>query len=83
MDEVIAGAERVAEAGGTPSEQLVRLGDELLDVITRFPDHVWVFLHEFPALTGDRAEQFRARRRQFERARRDDPGGRHRGRRIP
>ena len=27
------------------------LGDELLDVIHRYPDHVWVFLHEFPALT--------------------------------
>ena len=31
------------------------LGDELLDVIHRYPDHVWVFLHEFPALTGERA----------------------------
>ena len=29
------------------------LGDELLDVIHRYPDHVWVFLHEFPALTGE------------------------------
>jgi hypothetical protein len=28
---------------------------------------VWVFLHEFPALTGDRATQFRARRREYER----------------
>ena len=30
------------------------LGEELLDVIHRYPDHVWVFLHEFPALTGER-----------------------------
>jgi AcrR family transcriptional regulator len=66
IDELIAGAARVEEGGGTPSEQLLRLGDELLDVITRFPDHVWVFLHEFRALTGDRAEQFRTRRREFE-----------------
>ena len=43
------------------------LGDELLDVIHRYPDHVWVFLHEFPALTDDRAEQFRVRRRKYER----------------
>ena len=49
------GAERVAEAGGTPSQQLAMLGEELLDVIHRYPDHVWVFLHEFPALTGERA----------------------------
>ena len=67
MDEVMLGADRVAEAGGTPSEQLARLGEELLDVIHRYPDHVWVFLHEFPALTGDRAAQFRERRESYER----------------
>jgi hypothetical protein len=43
------------------------LGTELLDVIHRYPDHVWVFLHEFPALTGERAERFRQRRRGYER----------------
>ncbi|MEZ5143476.1 MAG: TetR/AcrR family transcriptional regulator [Acidimicrobiales bacterium] len=67
MDEVLAGADRVDRAGGTPSEQLAALGAELLDVIHRYPDHVWVFLHEFPALTGERAERFRRRRRQYER----------------
>ncbi len=66
MDEVLAGADRVAAAGGTPSAQLAMLGDELLDVIFRYPDHVWVFLHEFPALTAERADQFRIRRRQYE-----------------
>jgi len=66
MDEVMAGADRVREAGGSPPEQLTMLGDELLDVIARYPDHVWVFLHEFPALTGDNATQFRARRRAYE-----------------
>ncbi len=66
MDEVMLGADRVAEAGGSPSQQLTMLGSELLDVIHRYPDHVWVFLHEFPALTGERAAQFRQRRRQYE-----------------
>ena len=66
MDQVMAGADRVAEAGGSPPEQLAMLGDELLDVIFHYPDHVWVFLHEFPALTGDRAETFRLRRREYE-----------------
>ena len=61
------GADRVALADGKPPEQLAMLGEELLDVIFRFPDHVWVFLHEFPALTGERAEQFRLRRRGYER----------------
>src|SRR4051812_36583230 len=67
MDEVMLGADRVAAAGGTPSEQLAMLGKELLDVIHRYPDHVWVFLHEFPALTAERADQFRRRRRAYER----------------
>src|SRR5262245_25347410 len=67
MDEVMAGADRVAQAGGAPPAQLAMLGDELLDVIHRYPDHVWVFLHEFPALTGERATRFRGRRREYER----------------
>jgi TetR/AcrR family transcriptional regulator, cholesterol catabolism regulator len=67
MDEVMIGADRVAAAGGTPSAQLAMLGDELLDVIHRYPDHVWVFLHEFPALTEERAAMFRVRRREYER----------------
>jgi len=66
MDEVMLGADRVAEAGGSPSTQLAMLGEELLDVIHRYPDHVWVFLHEYPALTGERAAQFRDRRRLYE-----------------
>ena len=67
MDEVMLGADRVAAASDTPSAQLTMLGAELLDVIYRYPAHVWVFLHEFPALTADRAEQFRGRRREYER----------------
>jgi AcrR family transcriptional regulator len=66
MDEVMAGADRVAETGGTPTTQLQMLGEELLDVIHRYPDHVWVFLHEFPALTDEPAQQFRVRRRAYE-----------------
>jgi AcrR family transcriptional regulator len=66
IDEVMIGADRVADAGGSPSAQLEMLGDELLDVIHRYPDHVWVFLHEFPALTGERATRFRKRRRAYE-----------------
>jgi AcrR family transcriptional regulator len=67
MDEVVLGAGRAELAGGTPPERLAMLGEELLDVIFRFPDHVWVFLHDFPALTGRNAEVFRQRRRAYER----------------
>ena len=66
MDEVMLGADRVARMGGSPPAQLAKLGEELLDVIHRYPDHVWVFLHEFPALTGENAEVFRRRRREYE-----------------
>jgi len=66
MDEVMLGADRVAGAGGSPLAQLAMLGNELLDVIHRYPDHVWVFLHEFPALTAERADRFRLRRRAYE-----------------
>jgi AcrR family transcriptional regulator len=68
MDEVLRSAERVTQATGTARERLTMAGDELLDIIARYPDHVWVFLHEFPALTGDRATQFRKRRREYERS---------------
>jgi AcrR family transcriptional regulator len=67
MDEVTLGAHRAAAAGGPASTQLALLGQELVDVIHRYPDHVWVFLHEFPALTGERAATFRERRRDYER----------------
>jgi len=66
MDEVMLGADRAALSGGAPPQQLATLGEELLDVIFRFPDHVWVFLHDYPALTGKNAEMFRQRRRAYE-----------------
>src|SRR5947209_19337186 len=40
MDHVLASGARVARSKGTPTEKLVQLGEELLDIITRFPDHV-------------------------------------------
>lgn len=42
------------------------LGAELIGVITRYPDHVWVFLHEWKALTGDLAKVFHEQRRAYE-----------------
>jgi TetR/AcrR family transcriptional regulator, cholesterol catabolism regulator len=66
MDDVIGAADRALEEGGSPPEQLALLGDALLDIIARYPDHSRVVLHEFPALTGERAERFHAQRRQFE-----------------
>jgi TetR/AcrR family transcriptional regulator, cholesterol catabolism regulator len=68
MDEVEASAKRVTASTAPANERLATIGDDLLGIIERLPDHVWVFLHEFPALTGDRAKKFHQRRRTFERA---------------
>ena len=67
MDEVMQSADRAEQAGGTATERITRLGDELLDIIARYPDHVWVSLHEFSALTGDHERQYRQRRQEYER----------------
>jgi AcrR family transcriptional regulator len=66
MDEVIIGVDRVAASGGSAVERLTMLGAEYLDIVVRLPDHVWVLLHEFPALTGERATDFHKRRHVFE-----------------
>ena len=66
MDEVMLGADRVDATDDTPSQKLRQLGAELLTTIYQYPDHVWVFLHEFRALTGERANYFRTRRREYE-----------------
>ena len=42
------------------------LGHRLVNIIASFPDHVWVFLHEFRSLQGKAAEGSRASRRVFE-----------------
>jgi len=68
MDEVLKAADRVAESTAPAAERLTAIGTDLLSIMERYPDHVWVFLHEFPALTGARAKKFRQRRRSFESA---------------
>src|SRR6476660_8202965 len=40
MDEVLQSSERVTNTNGTPTARLTQLGDELLDIIARYPDHV-------------------------------------------
>lgn len=66
MNVVLQGADRVATEGGDARHRLVRLGEELLDVIGRYPHHVAVTLHEFGALTGEHAAHSRQLRRRYE-----------------
>ena len=58
---------RIVALDESPEARLRRVSFVLLEQIIERRDHVWVFLHEFHALTGENAEQFRKRRRQYER----------------
>ena len=66
--EVLAAGERAIALDKSASERLRLLGHELVNVIASYPDHVWVFLHEFRNLEGAAADEFRKSRRAFERS---------------
>ena len=68
MGQVFDTATRIAGLDEPAAERLCQLGREQISVIARYPDHVWVFLHEFRALTGERAAHFTASRRRYERS---------------
>ena len=66
MGDVLEGARAIQALEEPAPTRLRLLGAELIDVITRYPDHVWVFLHEWKALTGDLAKVFHELRREYE-----------------
>jgi TetR/AcrR family transcriptional regulator, cholesterol catabolism regulator len=78
MDEVMLGADRVAEGGGSPSAHLAMLGDELLDVIHRYPDHVWVLPPRVPGAHGQTRRAVPRAPAHVRANGRGGPAGRHR-----
>jgi AcrR family transcriptional regulator len=68
MAYVLASAQTAVDHSGSATERLHMLGRDLIRIITDYPDHVWVFLHEFRALTGDEASSFRDQRQKYEAA---------------
>lgn len=66
MVEVLESGYSVASLNASPPEKLRLLGTDLVRIITQYPNHVWVFLHEWPALTGQRAATFKQKRRSYE-----------------
>ena len=56
----------IAAEGHAPEERLRRLGAAMIETITTYPDHCFVFMHEWRSLSGEAAERFRARRREVE-----------------
>jgi AcrR family transcriptional regulator len=57
---------RIVDLDESPEARLRRVSLVLLEQIIERRDHVWVFLHEYRALTGARRDKFRAQRREFE-----------------
>jgi AcrR family transcriptional regulator len=50
-----------------PADEKLRLfGETTIGAIVDYPDHCWVFMHEWRALTGEGAATFRAKRREYE-----------------
>ena len=50
-----------------PADEKLRLfGEATIGAITKYPDHCWVFMHEWRVLTGEAAAAFRKRRREYE-----------------
>jgi AcrR family transcriptional regulator len=66
IDEVLEDGRQVTHIEASASAKLEELGARLIKTIWKYPDHVWVFLHEYHALTGNRAGRFRTQRRLYE-----------------
>lgn len=66
ISEVLAAGDAAHNMDATPTERLRFLGQQLVRIITEYPDHVWVFLHEYRNLQGEAATTFRAQRQAFE-----------------
>ena len=50
-----------------PADEKLRLfGETTIGAIVDYPDHCWVFMHEWRALTGEAAVTFRRKRREYE-----------------
>ena len=63
---VLAAGDKAVNLSGTAADKLRFLGRELIQIITLYPDHCWVFLHEYRSLSGTAATTFRASRHSFE-----------------
>lgn len=66
MDPLLSTAAEVAGLDAPVEVRLRLISEALLTQIIERHDHVWVFLHEYRSLTGQRLQHFRSRRRQFE-----------------
>jgi AcrR family transcriptional regulator len=66
MERVLQSGADIEAIDAAPPERLRMLGIELVKIITQYPDHVWVFLHEWKALKGEERAEFKRKRRLYE-----------------
>jgi len=66
MDPLLAEAGDIAALEASAAARLRLVSEVLLQQIIHHHDHVWVFLHEYRSLTGDRRETFRRKRVEFQ-----------------
>jgi AcrR family transcriptional regulator len=66
MEHYLVKGREIADRDESASARLQLLGELQLSTIANYPHHVAVFLHEYKALTGDRAAHFSGTRREFE-----------------
>jgi TetR/AcrR family transcriptional regulator, cholesterol catabolism regulator len=66
LDEVLDDGKEVTRIEASASAKLEELGARLIKTICKYPNHVWVFLHEYQVLTGNSAHRFHTQRRLYE-----------------
>lgn len=66
LDPLLQSSRSIAARDLTASRRLRMVSEVLIRQVIERHDHVWVFLHEYRSLTGDRRETFRSKRAEFE-----------------
>jgi AcrR family transcriptional regulator len=66
LDPLLERAREIVALDESASARLRLVSIELLRLIIERHDHVWVFLHEYRSLTGERRQTFRRKRADFE-----------------
>jgi TetR/AcrR family transcriptional regulator, cholesterol catabolism regulator len=68
LDPLLESTESILALECSTKEKIQQISEVLLRQVIERHDHVWVFLHEYRSLTGERRETFRRKRAAFEKA---------------
>jgi AcrR family transcriptional regulator len=68
LDPLLRETKEILESEASTKDKIRMISEVLLRQVIERHDHVWVFLHEYPSLTGERRETFRRKRADFEKA---------------